>query len=319
MRVTFWGTRGSLPAPLGAAEFRSKTKYLFQHARPADCTGEIAVDAFLDRTPLPHAMTFGGNTPCVEISNGNDFLILDCGSGIRGLGRDIMDRSLAPGTRIHIFQTHTHWDHIMGFPFFSPALSGRFEIHIHGVHPNLRKRFEDQMDLIHFPIILDDMKSPVEFHQLESDEECSIGPFRIGNTVLHHPGGSYAYRVSAAGKSVVFATDGEYNNRTDHVLDPYVEFYRGADMLIFDSMYATLEQLVEKMNYGHSTAVIGVDLALAAGVKTLVLFHHDPECDDVQIADSFFRALEYLKSRKDEFPSHDLTLIPSYDGMGIEV
>jgi phosphoribosyl 1,2-cyclic phosphodiesterase len=319
MKVTFWGTRGSLPAPLSAAEFRSKTRYLLQHARPADCSGETAADEFLNRTPLPHTMTFGGNTPCVEVSNGNDFLILDCGSGLRVLGQDIMNRQLPPGARIHILQTHTHWDHIMGFPFFAPALSGRFEIHIHGVHPNLRKRFEDQMDRIHFPIVLTEMKSPVEFHQLKSGEVFTIGPFRIGNSGLHHPGGSYAYRISTAEKSVVFATDGEYTNREDHDLDPYVNFYRDADMLIFDAMYPTLEQLVEKMNYGHSTPVIGIDIALAAGVKTLVLFHHDPECDDARIADSFFRALDYLNARKTEVPSHALTLVTSYDGMRIEV
>jgi phosphoribosyl 1,2-cyclic phosphodiesterase len=319
MKVTFWGTRGSLPAPLSAAEFRSKTRYLLQQARPADCSGETAADEFLNRTPLPHTMTFGGNTPCVEVSNGNDFLILDCGSGLRVLGKEIMNRQLPPGARIHILQTHTHWDHIMGFPFFAPALSGKFEIHIHGVHPNLRERFEDQMDRIHFPIVLTEMKSPVEFHQLKSGEVFTIGPFRIGNTGLHHPGGSYAYRISTAGKSVVFATDGEYTNREDHALEPYVKFYSGADMLIFDAMYTTLEQLVEKMDYGHSAPVIGVDIALAAGVKTLVLFHHDPECDDSRIADSFFHALDYLNSRKTEVPSHTLTLVTSYDGMRIEV
>lgn len=319
MKVTFWGTRGSLPAPLSAAEFRSKTKLLLRHVRPADCAGDAAAEDFLNRMPLPKAMTFGGNTPCVEVAAGNDFLILDCGSGLRLLGQDIMNRQLPSGARIHILQTHTHWDHIMGFPFFAPALSGRFEIHVHGVHHNLRKRFEDQMDRIHFPITLDDMKSPVDFHQLRSEEEVSIGPFLVRNKGLHHPGGSYAYRITVNTGSVVFATDGEYNNRAKHVLEPYIEFYRDADMLIFDSMYATLEQTVEKMNFGHSTAVIGVDLALASGVKTLVLFHHDPECDDARIADAFFHATEYLGSRKADFPASDLSLVISYDGMGIEV
>lgn len=319
MIVTFWGTRGSLPTPLTAAGFRSKARHLLTSARPEDISDERAVDAFLDRSPFPHALTFGGNTPCVEITMNDDRLILDCGTGLRSLGWRIMEEMGDSGGRIDILQTHTHWDHIMGFPFFAPILSKRFDIHVHGVHPALRERFEAQMDRIHFPVTMDDLASPLEFHQLRGGEDYSLGPFRIGNRGLHHPGGSYAYRIVAGGKSVVFATDGEYHDRSIEGLAPYVDFYRDADLLIFDSMYATLEQTIEKAYYGHSTAVIGVDLALRAGVKTLALFHHDPESDDSIIADSQCRAEEYRDSLMDEFPGNTLRIISSYDGMRIEV
>ena len=115
-----------------------------------------------------------------------------------------------------------------------------------------------------------------------------------------------------------FATDAEYTNGTEENLKQYVDFYRGADMFIFDAMYATLEMTIEKMNYGHSTAVIGVDLALAAEVKTLVLFHHDPESDDDQIAESYHHAREYLDTRKAASSSNSLQLVTSYDGMELE-
>ncbi|MDP2981816.1 MAG: MBL fold metallo-hydrolase [Candidatus Latescibacter sp.] len=319
MKVTFWGTRGSLPSPMNAAEFRSKVKYLLMNARTVDLTSETAVETYLDNIPFPRAMTFGGNTPCVEVSEGKERLILDCGTGLRPLGNLIMQEGFPPGSRIDILQTHTHWDHIMGFPFFEPALSGKAEIHIHGVHPNLRQRFTAQMDRIHFPITLEEMGSAIFFHEIGSEEEITIGPFSIRNKGLHHPGGSYAYRISAGGKNVVFATDSEYTHPGNAGYAPYVEFYRDADILIFDAMYATLEQTVEKANYGHSTAVIGVDIALSAQVKTLILFHHSPEFNDDQIAESYFNAQKYLDTRKAQFPESDLNLLTSFDGMVIDV
>ena len=317
MRVTFWGTRGSLPSPMNATEFRSKVKYLLMNARSVDLTNEAAVETYLDKISFPRAMTFGGDTPCVEVREGKDRLILDCGTGLRSLGNRIMQEDLSG--RIDILQTHTHWDHIMGFPFFEPALSGKAEIHIHGVHPNLRQRFTAQMDRIHFPITLEEMGSAIFFHEIGSEEEITIGPFSIRNKGLHHPGGSYAYRISSGGKNVVFATDSEYTQPGNAGYAPYVDFYRGADVLIFDAMYATLEQTVEKANYGHSTAVIGVDISLSAQVKTLVLFHHSPEFNDNQIAESYFNAQKYLNTRKAQFPESDLNLLISFDGMVIDV
>ena len=319
MKVTFWGTRGSIPAPMNAAVFRNKTRRLLLQARPEDISGESGVDAFLDRAAFPDAMTFGGNTPCVEITEGEHRLILDCGSGLRELGNRIVEENRDTPSRIDILQTHTHWDHIMGFPFFAPALRKCCGIHVHGVHPSLRQRFEAQMDRIHFPITLDDLGSHVEFHQIRGGEEITLGPFQIENKGLNHPGGSHSYRVSTGGKSVVFATDGEYHDHSGDGLAPYAEFNRDADLLIFDAMYSTLEQTIRKADYGHSTAVIGVELALRAGVKTLALFHHDPESDDDEIAASFRRAEEYLDSRKSEFPGADLRIITSYDGMIFEV
>ena len=118
---------------------------------------------------------------------------------------------------------------------------------------------------------------------------------------------------------MVFATDGEYNDPNNEGLDGYVNFFRDSDVLIFDAMYATLEQTVEKENFGHSTAVIGVDLALSASVRKLVLFHHDPESDDTQIAKSYLDAQNYLQSREKEFPGNRLSIVTSYDGLVLDV
>ena len=185
MRVTFWGTRGSLPTPMNTQEFRIKAKRLLMNARNIDLSDEAAVDAYMENSTLPNAMTFGGNTPCVEVSENNEHVILDCGSGLRVLGNHMMETGFKTGDRINILQTHTHWDHIMGFPFFSPALSGKADIHIYGIHPDLKERFDQQMDRIHFPITMDEMSADITFHQINSGEQISIGSFnRIGENVV---------------------------------------------------------------------------------------------------------------------------------------
>lgn len=319
MKVTFWGTRGSLPTPMSTEDCRVKIKRLLMNAVNVDLSDETAVEVYLNLRPFPEAMTFGGNTPCVEVCEGSYQLILDCGSGMHTLGRHMVKAGFVSGQRIDILQTHTHWDHMMGFPFFAPAFTRNTEIHIHGIHPNLKERFDQQMDLIHFPITMNDMGAKINFHQYESEKEFILGPFTITSKGLHHPGGSYSYRISAGGKTLVHATDGEYKEPKEKVYKPYIDYFRGADMLIFDAMYATLEKTIEKENFGHSTPVIGIVLALSAGVKKLVLFHHDPECDDAQIAHSYLEAKQYLESHGKTISDNPLELITSYDGLVLEV
>jgi phosphoribosyl 1,2-cyclic phosphodiesterase len=238
---------------------------------------------------------------------------------MRILGRDILKKSFSSGGRVNILQTHAHWDHMMGFPFFSPAYMKNFDVNIHHIHPDMKKYFEDQMDRIHFPVSMDDLGAKIEFHRKMTGEKFNIGCFDITSIGLHHPGGSYAYRINSGGKTVVFATDGEYTNISKENYAEYIDFYRGADVLIFDAMYSSLEKTIEKENFGHSTAVIGINIALDAGVKTLILFHHDPESNDVQILEAFNNAEKYLADKKKSFPRNLLNLLVSYDNLSYEL
>ena len=124
---------------------------------------------------------------------------------------------------------------------------------------------------------------------------------------------------AAETKTMVYATDGEYLEPTDEIYLPYIEFFDKADLLIFDAMYSTLEKVIERENFGHSTPLIGIGLAMSAGVKKLVLFHHDPESNDSQIARAFFEAKEYLDTRGKAISDSPLELIVSYDGLVIEI
>ena len=164
---------------------------------------------------------------------------------------------------------------------------------IYGGHAGLRERLATQQRPEFFPVPLDALPATLAFHELADGEVVDLGRVRVLHQRLSHPGGSFAYRLESIGSALVYATDGEYTHRFDtddaespHLygvdVESYVRFFRGADTLIFDAMYGLQESII-KADWGHSTALIGVDLAARAGVKRLVLFHHDPNISDQSI------------------------------------
>jgi phosphoribosyl 1,2-cyclic phosphodiesterase len=191
--------------------------------------------------------------------------------------------------------SHTHWDHICGLPFFIPAFLPASQITIYGSHPDLEKRIRHQQDYEFFPVPL----SPdVRFVQLEREEGVSTATFTIGavsveTLPLNHPGGCYGYRVTHDGRTVVFATDSEYKDPSSEALKPYVAFFRNADAVIFDAQYS-MEENVEKEDWGHSNMFTGIDMALEAGVQKLFFTHHEPENGDRRLWDNLAQARRYL-------------------------
>jgi phosphoribosyl 1,2-cyclic phosphodiesterase len=277
MNIRFWGVRGSVPAPASAESPAGRG------------SGGLESQEAEARPPA-----VGGNTPCVSVQVDDVQLILDAGSGIRALGKDMMRREFGAGRgRAHLFLSHTHWDHIQGLPFFAPAFVKGNALDIYGGHAGLRDRLALQQRAEFFPVPLDALPATLAFHELAAGEVVDLGRLRVLHQRLAHPGGSFAYRVESIGSSLVYATDGEYSHRFDtddaespHLygvnVESYVTFFRGADTLIFDAMYG-LHESIAKADWGHSTALIGVDLAARAGVKRLVLFHHDPNASDEAI------------------------------------
>jgi len=283
MRIRFWGVRGSVPAPLTSEMVGAKIEQALHLAREADLSGEGAVAEFVQGLPFEIRGTCGGNTSCVQVQSGDTCLILDAGSGVRDLGLDLLEGPCGQGQgTVHFLISHTHWDHIQGFPFFLPAFVPGNRIIIHGPQQNLAQRFADQQsELEKFPVPLSEMSAEIQFVPLfEPGDE--IGGVKVRFRSLHHPGGSYAYRLEAGGRVLVYATDAEYPSVNPADIASYLAFFEGADMLIFDSMY-TFSESMAKIGWGHSTAFIGVDLAVAAGVKRLVLFHHEPTYDDAKL------------------------------------
>ncbi|WP_026098826.1 MBL fold metallo-hydrolase [Kamptonema formosum] len=240
--VHFWGVRGSIACP-GAQTVR-----------------------------------YGGNTPCVEMRVGDNRLIFDGGTGLRVLGQSLLSQMPVEG---YIFFTHSHWDHIQGFPFFTPAFIKGNRFHIYGaVAPNgatIEQRLNDQMLHPNFPVPLQIMGAQLEFHDIAVGETVKIGDVTVENALLNHPGEAVGYRVSWQNYAAAYVTDTEhFPERLD---ENVLWLARHADILIYDATYTDEEYCSEKsskVGWGHSTWQEAVKVAKAAQVKKLVIFHHDP-------------------------------------------
>jgi phosphoribosyl 1,2-cyclic phosphodiesterase len=244
MKVTFWGTRGTLPVP-----------------------GQETV-------------RYGGNTSCVSVTtNAGDLFILDAGTGIRNLGKEIEAQSSR--TDATLFLSHSHWDHIQGFPLFAPAYDPAFTLNILGCPPSrsgLHDILARQQEAQVFPVPLDALQAAISIEHYCLDWS-TFGAARIRAVPLIHPGGASGFRVEEEGKSVVYMTDNELPEEQDLDWHRFVRYCQGADLLIHDAQY-TDDELAAHRGWGHSSISQAVRLALDAGVKRLALFHHDPDRTD---------------------------------------
>ncbi len=256
MHVRFWGTRGSIP------------------------------------TPGPGTARYGGNTSCIEVrSSRGTLVIIDSGTGIYALGRALM-ASGAKGLRGHILISHTHWDHIQGFPFFGPLFDAGNEWHIYGpkgLDQSLRETLAGQMQHTYFPITPDQFGATIRYHDL-LEGNFEIGDIKVATQYLNHPALTLGYRLTADGASVAYCCDHEpYSRGLGSGLGEiagqdlrHAEFMNGADLVIHDAQY-TAAEYESKVGWGHSSGEYVVGLARHASVKRVALTHHDPARDDASI------------------------------------
>ncbi|WP_121971358.1 MBL fold metallo-hydrolase [Leptolyngbya sp. BC1307] len=232
--------------------------------------------------PGSQTVRYGGNTACIEMKVGGERLIFDGGTGLRNLGQRMLSEM---PVKANMFFTHSHWDHIQGFPFFVPAFvpGNRFKIH-GAIAPNgstIEQRLNDQMLHPNFPVPLQIMGAELKFCDIEVGERVNIGEVEITNAMLNHPGEAIGYRVSYRGHSAAYISDTEHF--PDRLDDNVLRLARNADVMIYDCTYTDDEYHSErfsKVGWGHSTWQEAVKLAKAANVKQLVIFHHDPTHTD---------------------------------------
>jgi CheY-like chemotaxis protein len=259
MRVRFWGTRGSL-------------------AKPG-----------------PTTLRYGGNTACVEVRGSDGTLVvLDCGTGAHALGLALLAEAPTP-RRGHLLITHTHWDHIQGFPFFGPLFTPGQEWDIYapgGLGQRLEGTLAGQMEYTYFPVTLERLEATIRFHDL-AEGAFAIGPIRVIGQYLNHPALTLGYRLEADGAAIVYAVDHEPHRGREpggdaaqlgihHEDQRHIEFLRGADLVIHDAQYTEAEYGA-KVGWGHTPIERAVDYGLAARARRLALFHHDPLRDDAQL------------------------------------
>jgi anti-anti-sigma factor len=306
MLLKFWGTRGSIPAPLRPDQIEEKVIYALESAiqRNIDLTNSQAIREFVAELSLKSS-TVGGNTTCITIEVGDNLIIIDAGSGIRELGNQLMNSGTELAQKYGFYRgkghacmffTHTHWDHIQGLPFFIPFFVPGNTFDIYHIHDYVPKVIVRQMEQEFFPLQFSQVSASFRFHQLKEGEKVDVGGALINNIGLKHPGKAYAYRVEADDAIVVIATDAEYTDLGHAKLRKYWNFYANADVLVFDAMFSLQESFV-KEDWGHSSALIGADIARESNVKRLLLFHHDPTSTDEEIIRVLEETQEYLKRK----------------------
>ncbi|MGP0566372.1 MBL fold metallo-hydrolase [Nitrospina sp. 32_T5] len=297
-QVTFRGVRGSLPSPQLSHDIEEKILKALEMANPADLQDEASRQKYVSTLPEHVRGCFGGNSACVQLEVGGKNLVFDCGSGLRELGHHYMQREFEKGQgEVHIFLSHTHWDHIMGLPFFVPLFTKGNRIRFYGVHKDIKERLMNQQDPRYFPVAFGSFTADVEVLTLNGEKNIVFGeesdPVTVTWKEMDHPGMSFSYRVEYRGKSVVYATDAEYKKLSPDDLKPTIDFFREADLLIFDSQYTFIEG-VEKEDWGHSSTFIGVDIALEAGVRNLAFYHHEPTYSDFKLVNILDKTRKYL-------------------------
>lgn len=233
--------------------------------------------------PGPNTLRYGGNTPCVEVMCGTERLIFDAGTGIKALGNSLNDQT---GLKSHVFLTHTHVDHINGFPFFRPAYNPKncFELwagHLEGREGALQEVLSKLMQPPIFPVPIDIMHACFAFHDFKAGETLEPVPGIVLRTaLLNHPQGATGYRIEYAGKSICYVTDVEH--REGEIDRTILELIEGSEIVIYDATYTEAEY-PRYRNWGHSTWNEGVRLCEAAGAGRLIAFHHDPDHDDAAL------------------------------------
>lgn len=315
MYVKFWGTRGSIPTPLSSELIKQKIRLALEGAAGLNLADQGVLNRYMERLPFTVWGTVGGNTPCLEIRSGEQLLILDAGSGLRTLGLDLLHKGFAQGhQQADILITHTHWDHIHGFPFFRPAFVPNNHFTFYSPFPDLADRFAQQQHHNFFPVPTSYMSATLEYKTIEPDRWYQIGKFRVYAMQLSHPGVTYGYRIEDNRSTLVWATDSEYKQVDQASTKDYTEFFRNADLLIFDAQYS-LSEVLDKSDWGHSSAIMGAEFAYRAGVKRLALAHHDPTSLDEKIWADREQAEAYLLRRND----HHCEVLVAYDGLSLEL
>jgi len=264
MNIKFWGTRGSIPAP-----------------------GKDTI-------------IYGGNTTCLEVDlNNGKKVIIDAGTGIRSLGREFESRK--EDVDIHLLITHIHWDHVFGFPFFSPIYNSSTRILVDGYNScmkGLGYSFDNKMGDGFFPVRFEKLKADIQFIDKLSHGYLEIDDTIIDSSPIHHPQGGLGFRFREHNKTLVFLTDNELDVKEKSFSD-FVSFCQGADILIHDSHYRP-EEISDHRGWGHSDYQSALDLAIRANVKKLVLFHHAPERKDSDVREITTFCQEVLKKKNSD-------------------
>lgn len=261
MRVTFYGVRGSVPAP------------------------------------GPDTARYGGNTSCVEVVLADGSVVaLDAGTGMRLLGNRLVEEGRS--AHVHLLLSHTHWDHILGLPFFAPLWSQENRLSVYPLASDVQEAFRRNIfDDIHFPVNHKNIPAKVELLKL-TEQEWTVGSARVRRIALNHPGGAQGFRIQdEGGATLAYLTDNELGAPVPNgaTLDELARFSENVDLLIHDAQYVPAD-MPRRRGWGHSLVSDVLRLGVAAEPKELALFHHDPDRTDDDLDAIGNEAVDYFRS-----------------------
>lgn len=267
---------------------------------------------------------FGGNTPCLEVRHGKDLVIIDAGSGIRSLGQVL---KVSANTKLNILLSHTHWDHLLGFPFFYPIHQAKCEVHVWapiGFEKTTKELFFDMLAYSYFPVSFEDIRSKLFFEDLRDSQVISFGRIKVATHYAFHPGPTLCFKIQVKNKVIGYVTDNEFLQgcqlpltqieKKEDLFTPYhsfIQFLTGCDILIHEAQYLPNEYL-SKEGWGHSSLYNASLLIKKAKIRHWIIVHHDPKHTDEMLLEKHLLHIKAL-----EEIGHECQVQMGYDGMMI--
>jgi phosphoribosyl 1,2-cyclic phosphodiesterase len=298
MEIKLWGVRGSLPSPLAPAQIEHRIFELLQkrerEASQAHGSVQIPLAQWLKQQPIESTTGFGGNTPCIEVRRSDsgvvERIIIDSGSGIRALG----DELLAQGVReFTLLITHFHLDHLIGLPFFAPIYRRDCRVKFVSAHEDTETWIRGMFKKPYFPVEWSQLSAQIEFSTLRARHTEEINGFLVTPYRLDHPDPCWGYRIESSGRVYAHCVDTEATRISRESLGEDLPLYQGVHLMLFDAQYSARER-EKRMNWGHGSAELGLEIACREKIEDVVFMHHDPASSDHEVQALVLEAQAYL-------------------------
>ncbi len=320
MKVKLWGIRGSLPAPHPPEEVREILLHMLR--RYSESKNGTSPEQFLEGLTPPFLGGYGGHTSCIEVMSPTAHVIVDGGSGIRRLAERLLLGPLGRGNgEAHILLTHFHWDHLIGLPFFIPIFIPGNKIHFYAVQEDLEENIRLMFRKPNFPVNYENLGADIHFHLLEPRQKVQFSDIAVTPYQLDHPDPCWGFKFECDGKTYSHCVDSEMTRISRDDLGPDLPLYQNVDLALMDAQY-TFVEATERINWGHASAPVGLDLAMREGIKKVQFVHHDPGATDVKIQELERQTREYYEialkhGRNQNRPTHEVDWTFAREGVTI--